>query len=108
MPIFYGGGRVAAAIELTVARPVQRIEAGRQRTVRCVPQPVPPTGHRVTRDGTTETSHGTNDFEPALDSAPRDRPALSRQVSSEQGFLVGSDRSGIFEASPVHGDCSTE
>ena len=29
----------------------QRIEAGRQRAIRCVPQSLAPTGHRVSRDG---------------------------------------------------------
>ena len=51
MPIFYRGGRVAGAIELGVARSQPRVEAGRQRTVGRVPQPVPPTRHRVGAEG---------------------------------------------------------
>ena len=51
MPIFYGGGRVAAAIELAVRDLGSRMEAGRRRAIRCVSQSLAPTGHRVSRDG---------------------------------------------------------
>ena len=57
MPVFYGGGRVAAAIELTVAGSRQRTEAGRQRAIRCLPQSLTPTRHRDSRDGTPKPPH---------------------------------------------------
>ena len=46
MPIFYGRGRVAGAIELT-SRSRRRAEARQQRAVRCVPQSVTATHDRV-------------------------------------------------------------
>ena len=57
MPIFYGGGRVAAAIELAVRDLSSRIEAGGRRAIRCVSQSLAPTGHRVSRDGKPRHPH---------------------------------------------------
>ena len=51
MPIFYGRGRVAAAIELTVGNLCNGAEAGQQRTIGGMPQSVSPTHHRATREG---------------------------------------------------------
>src|ERR1700742_11904 len=55
MPIFYGGGRVAATIE-SPSEYGQRIEAGRRRANRCVPQFLAPTGPITSNPRWTSTT----------------------------------------------------
>ena len=83
MPIFYGGGRVAAAIELAVQDLSSRIEASRRRAIRCVSQSLAPTGHRVSRDGKPRHPH-----DPARGSGVN-LPVL------DQSTILGRARGGL-------------
>ena len=65
--------------------PGQRTQAGRQRTVRCVPQSLPPTRHRVTREAPTWSTNGHDPTEfPPLTFSRRSDPIAPRESHERQ------------------------